>query len=38
MSGFLDAMGERHATIVDYVRSIGVRDDEIDSLRARLLV
>jgi protein-tyrosine phosphatase len=37
MIGFLDTMADRHGTIVDYVRSIGVSDAEIRSLRARLV-
>jgi protein-tyrosine phosphatase len=37
MIGFLDEMRRRHGTVVDYVRSIGVQEDEIASLRDRLL-
>jgi protein-tyrosine phosphatase len=38
MSTFLSTMEERHGTIVDFVRTIGVSDDDIDSLRARLVI
>jgi protein-tyrosine phosphatase len=37
MSGFLSGVAERHGSVLDYVRSIGVTDDEIASLRARLV-
>ena len=38
MAGFLSTMVERHGSIVDYVRSIGVDAAEIDSLRSRLVL
>jgi protein-tyrosine phosphatase len=37
MSGFLGCVAEQHGSVLDYVRSIGVTDDEIASLRARLV-
>ena len=37
MIGFLDSMVDRHGSIVDYVRSVGVTDDEVAGLRSRLI-
>jgi protein-tyrosine phosphatase len=37
MAGFLTAIDERHGSMRDFVRSIGVTDDEVASLQARLV-